>query len=306
MPAIISSLAPVQLNSTVLPAESIAVPFGVVEQVHQHSGNIYPTLVGVPGANPRLRIRTPFRGAFDLIGFTSLKLTTCTAQLARFADAERAAGSVHTNLALTTSCIAEATIVGASVTADGILMADVDIVYLSNTGVAHPITVTGSNAALTLASQPILHTLGPVSINGAVIPGVGEVSLATGNEMTVERTDGALYPIVSARIASQPRMTIAHRDPIGALASVGVLGANIATNVIVYFRQYNITTAGGVVDTGASAIGITVASGRIHPVELGVEQGAVGTLGLEVIGLSAVNATHPWAVSVSATAPAIP
>lgn len=304
MPAIIYSLAPVRLGSTVIPVERIGLSAGVIANPHQHSGNEYPTLVAIPGASPRITLTAPWRAAYDVLGLGINVLTTVDVYLAKFASLTRASGNVHTKWALSTSCSAAALITGASVNQDGILMAEVEVLPLSSVGTDYPLTRTDNNALPSLASQPILHTLGPVSINGTVVPGLESASLDLGQRLQSERTDGALYPILAARMDAAPRISATHRDPVTMYAQLGsMLGANITSNVVAYFRPYSATD--GVVSTGATSVSITVASGRVVPLEITDSQGAVSTLGIDIHGLSS-SATHPFAVSVTATAPAIP
>jgi hypothetical protein len=304
MPASLYSLAPCKLNTTVVPVERIGLSAGIIANVHQHSGNEYPTLVAIPGATPRITLTIPFRAAYDVLGLSLVSLTGFEIYLAKFASLVRSASSVHTKWALSSSCTAAAMITGLSVNQDGLLMADVEVTPLSNTGMAHPLTRTDNNALPALASQPILHTSGPMSINGTVVPGLQSFGVDLGQSLSVQRTDGAMYPIVAARVDARPKISATHADPVGMYAQLAsMLGANITANAVAYFRQYDATT--GVVDAGATAVSITVASGRVMPLEVATEQGGVATVGVDVHGLSA-GATHPFAVSVSATAPAIP
>lgn len=304
MPATVYSLAPARLGSTVIPVERIGVSAGVIANPHQHSGNEYPTLVAIPGATPRITLTSPWRAAYDVLGLGMNVLSTMDVYLAKFASLTRASGSVHTKWGLTASCSAAAIITGASVNQDGLLMAEIEIYPLSNNGTTHPLTRTDNNAMPSLASQPILHTLGPASINGTVIPGLTSAGLELGQRLDVQRTDGALYPLLAVRIDAAPRLSATHADPVSLYAQLGsMLGADITSNFVAYFRQHNATT--GVIDTGSSAVSITVAAGRILPLEVIDAQGQVATLGIDVHGLSS-GAAHPFAVSVSATAPAIP
>lgn len=303
MAATIASLAPVVLNSTTLAVQDISLDHGVVSELSHHSGNEYPTLVAVAGAGPRVTFRTPFRAAYDLLGMTALALTTLEIYLATFASYTRQSGANHVKIGLNTSCAAVAHITGLSINQDGILMADVEVVALSNNGTTAPLLRTGSVSLPSLASQPILHTLGPVSVNGTVYPGLNAAQVDLAPQLEVRRDDGALYPIVAARTQGQPTMTLTHADPVALTNLLGATGVAASSNIIAYFRQYNATT--GVVSTSNDAISLTCASGRMEPQALTASQGAVATMGALVRGLS-TSSTHPFAVSVSATAPALP
>lgn len=303
MPAVVYSMAPAKLNTTVVPVERIGFSAGIIANPHQHSGNEYPTLVAIPGATPRITLTIPFRAAYDVLGLGINVLTAFELYLAKFASLTRASGSVHTKWALSASCTAAAMITGASVNQDGLLMAEVEVYPLSNNGTTHPLTKTDNNALPSLAAQPTLHTLGPMSINGTVVPGLSTAGLELGQRMEVQRTDGAPYPILAVRVDAAPRITASHADPVTMYNQLGsIMGADITANVVAYFRQL---TAAGLVDTGSTAVSVTVASGRVVPLEVADSQGQVATLGVEVHGLSS-STTHPFAMSVSATAPAIP
>jgi hypothetical protein len=246
----------------------------------------------------------PFRSAYDALGLGMVQLTAFEIYLAKFSALTRATGSVHTKWALTASCTAAAMISGASVSQDGILMAEVEVHPLSNNGVAHPLTRSDSNAMPTLASQPILHTLGPISVNGTVVPGLNASALDLGQKLESQRTDGALYPLLTSRVGAAPKITGTHADPVGMLAQLGsLLGVAASSNIIAYFRQFNATT--GEISAGADSISVTVASGRMTPLDIADSQGQIATMGIEIHGLSS-SATHPFAISVGATSPAIP
>jgi len=303
MPADVHSMAPCQIASTVVPVERVSFSGGVITEPHQHSGNEFVTLIRTSGATPRIRLSMPFRAAYDLLALGVNELSAFHLYLAKFAALIRATGSVHTRWSLSTNAKAAAMITGWSVNQDGILLADVEIVPLAATGgTAHPLTRTDNNALLALASQPTVHTLGPVSINGTVIPGLTASSVDLGQNLVPQRTDGALYPVIAPRVDAAPRMTLTHADPRALLAGLGdLLGSSVA--VVAYYRQY--AAADGTIDTGATAVSVTAASCRITPIDMDVGQGEVATIGFEVAGLSSTS-THPFAVAVNATAPAIP
>jgi hypothetical protein len=302
MPATVYSMAPCKINTTVIPVERIGFSAGIIANPHQHSGNEYPTLVAIPGATPRVTLTVPFLFAYGMLGLGINVLTGFEVYLAKFASLTRASGSVHTKWALTASCSAAAIITGASVNQDGILMAEVEVYPLSNNGTTHPLTRTDNNALPSLAAQPTLHTLGPMSINGTVYPGLTTAGVELGQRLEVQRTDGALYPILAVRVDATPRITATHADPVAVHGILGLTGVNLTSNLVAYFRAMD---TAGLVSTGADAVSITVASGRVLPLEISTAQGQVATIGLEVTGLSS-TATHPFAMSISATAPAIP
>ena len=74
--------------------------------------------------------------------------------------------------------------------------------------------------------------------------------------------------------------------------------------MVQYFRRFDATT-GLVSDTAASGISLTIAAGRAHPLDLSVEQNGIARQGIEFLATSSTG-THPIAVSVAATVPAVP
>jgi hypothetical protein len=303
MAATLSSMAPIQINSTVLPVESYGLSLGIIAEIHEHSGGIYPTAERISGAVPRITARIPFRAAYDLIGLTILEATTVDCYMTKYGALIPTAGSTHPKLALTTSCKAAVHITGASVDPDGMLFADVEIFPLSTAGVAHPLTYTQTNA-LPSITQPVRHTLGPWSHNGTVLPGVTGYGIDFGQRVEVTRHDGDPYAIAALRNGGQPRFSIAHADPFALLNSLTLTGSDITANDVLYFRQYNATT--GVIDTGATAISMTIGKGRVKPLEVTNAQGQISTIGVEIAALSTDGTSAPIVVATNATAPAIP
>ncbi len=238
--AIINSLAPLKLNSTVLAIEGLSVSPDVMAQAYRHSGNLYPSIMAVAGAAPTIRFKTPFYAAYLLIGIGAAPLKCTT-----FVDAARASTSVHTKYALATSpgaALGFATIQGASVDQNGILMADVKVVFTSYDGMTYPLVTTTNNALPTLASEPALYSRGPASLNGSIISGNGSASL----DLTVHdqslASDGDLYPRTYAALGYDRGVGVHFLDGISAWASIGVIGTAISSNFIQYFRAYDQTT----------------------------------------------------------------
>ncbi len=86
------------------------------------------------------------------------------------------------------------------------------------------------------------------------------------------------------------------------LGTLTLDGVSAASNLVQYFRSYNATT--GIVDTGATALSLTMAVGRAHPLDLATVHGGLSRLGLEFLPTSS-TATHPIVISTTATVPAI-
>ena len=93
--ALFYSASPITLNSTTLAAEDTTLSAAVMAEGFRHSGNLFPGVLIVPGATPRISFRTPFLEAYNLIGLQCLKITTLGLYYAKFVDAVRSASSVH-------------------------------------------------------------------------------------------------------------------------------------------------------------------------------------------------------------------
>lgn len=303
MPATLSSLSPAVLNATTVPVKSVGLTPGIISATDRHSGNLYETLHKTSGAEPRLTLNMPFKAAFDLIGFGILKLTAFEFYLAKFTDYIRSAASEHTKWSLSASATGVAMISGWSVDLDGDLLATVEIIPLAASATAHPLTKSDSNALPALGSQPVMHTLGPCSINGTVRPGLRSAGGDLGQNLRPIRSDGDLYARNAGYLGGTPRMNATCTDPITIAGITTLLGLNLSGGgFIQYFRQYDVTT-GVVTGDSGTGISITAASGRLQPVDISAADQDVATLGLTVSGLSS-SSTHPFAVSVAATVPA--
>ncbi len=293
--ALFYSCAPATLNSTTLAADDVSLSAGVASEVFRHSGGLFGSVITVPGAAPRVSFRTPFYEAFALIGLKSLKLTTFNLYFAKFVDAIRESGSTHLKYSLTASCIGHATIKGASVSQNGILMADVEVVLLSNDGVTHPLTA-GTAALPALGSQPALRTLGPATINGTTTGGYQSCSLDLGNKLEAFASDGDAFPRVAAYVGGEPVVSMEHGDPATLWAAIGLRGTALTSNAVIYFRDYS-TTTNLLLATGLS---LTIASGHVFPEDFGASSLGMARGGIRIVGLSTSD-THPIVIASGAT-----
>jgi hypothetical protein len=296
--AIFMSAAPIKLNSTVLAAEDLNLSAAVADEVLRHSGNLFGSVLVVPGAAPRVSFRTPFYEAYALIGLQALKLTTFELYFAKFVDAVRSASSVHRKYSLTASCAGYATIKGSSVAQNGILMAEVEVVLVSNDGQAHPLTAADNGAIPTLSAEPALKTLGPATINGTSTGGYLSCSIDLGNKLETFVSDGDLFPRVAAYTGGDPRITYEHGDPATLFSAIGLTGAALTSNAICYFRDYSASTQ----LTLTTGLSLTIASGRIIPEDFGASSLGVARGGVRIIGLS-TSSTHPIVVATGASVP---
>lgn len=298
--AIISSLAPAKLNSTVLAIRNLRIQAAIDAQPFRHSGNLYPSVMYVPGATPAVTFQTPFLAAYTLIGLGNgaLKLTTFEVYLASFADSVRLGALSHTKYGLNTSCVGFAYITGFSVDTNGILMADVSVALISNDGMTHPLKKTGSVSLPVLASEPALHSLGPVDINGVVIGGLNQMAVDTGYQTQLLKTDGDLYARNFACMGADRVLNLTFKDALTVWNDLTLLGADISANVVQYLRAYDPTTQ---VKLG-TGLSITMASGRAVQDALTSENLALNETPVKVIPLSA-TATDPMIIATGVAIP---
>ena len=306
MTATLYSLSPCKFGTTVVAIKSVGFSPGILAEMDFHSGNPYASLVRVPGATPRVVVTGPFAPLYAALtsGLGLTKLTAFEIYLAKFTDGIRSASSDHTRFALDSGAVAHAFLTGASVDQDGLLMATVEIHPLADDSITYPLVQTANNALPTLAAQPDLHTIGPVSINGTVYPGLKSSGFDLAQGFVAERSDGDRYPKVGRKLNSTPRLFGDHSDPQAVCNALGLNGASISSNVVQYYRKFDATT-GLVSDTAGSAISLTIAAGRAHPLDVTSEQNAIASQGIEFLPTSS-TATHPIAVSTTATVPSVP
>jgi hypothetical protein len=304
MPSTIASLAPLRVaGTTVLPVVSVQYDPNVLPEMSQHSGQEFPTLVAVPKVDHGITLEMPFEAAFSAFGFGVTRYTAFELFAATWGSLVKNSGSVHSKWALDTGCSMGVQITGWRVAQDGYLNALVRCDPFSAAGTATPLVKSDNNALPTLAAEPNRHTLGPISLQGAVRPGMlgSDGNLAPQFEKLF--ADGGVFPIVGARMGAEPTIDIEHADPVALLGLIGDQGAALSSAAILYFRRYD--PASGTVVGGATAISITVASGRIIPLPMSLEQRRIGRMGARIYGLSTTS-THPFAVSLAATAPVLP
>jgi hypothetical protein len=104
-------------------------------------------------------------------------------------------------------------------------------------------------------------------------------------------------------VSGAPRCIGQHGDPVTLLGTLTFDGSAASSNFVQYFRSYDATT-GIVSNAVSSACSLTIAVGRAHPLELGVQHGQLARLDIEFYGTSP-TATHPIVVSTAATVPTV-
>lgn len=306
MPATIYSMSPLTLtksggSATTMPVESAGFSPDIMANAYRHSGGVYPTIMTIPGADSRITLTLPAKAAFDLFGLEPIKLTALSLVFAKFADALRASGSVHASVSLTaTTGFAAAQITGFSVNLDGVATATVTIVPLTTAGGTNPLTFGTTSAIPTLSGQPLLHTQGPVELGGSVVPGCQGFSVSLGSDLAGQRSDGDLYPTVARRLRGEPRISVRHRDPIGVLSALGLMGSSISSNCNAYFKSYDATTS---LAAAANSMKFAMAAGLAMPAAVDAATGEVASGGIDIIPLSSDGVTSPLTVTTNATAP---
>lgn len=308
--AFVNSLAPVVVTisggaTVTLALESMEFSADILEQVHHHSGNMSPTLIRSPGANPRARVAMPFALALSTFGQGVAKLTALDLYFTRFVDFVRAANTnaVHSKLGLQSGAVAAAEIVDWHVNVDGILMADVEFHGVGSAVDVHPFALTPTVTLPTLNGSPQLHTLGPVGIEGTLIPGAAGHSGSVQGNLEIQRNDGDRYPRVARRTMIAPVVHIAHEDPLSVIAAIGLQGQAITVAAVAYFKAYDATT--GLVGL-TNGISITIAAGRVSHSGADSSQGMVSHNMLTITGISADGVANPLVIATGVTVPTPP
>lgn len=303
--AILRSLAPLTINAATVPVMSARFSPGALDEPFSHSGVEFATHNRQPGSAPRLMVTMPFKDAYSLIGFKSLKCTTLNLYEAKYVDGIRASGSVHRKYPLASSAVAHATI--RSVTLGGtraMATAEVEFVYLAAPGTAtvHPIgTPTDNNALPAIDTGPTLHTGGPISIEGTHYAFLESVTLDTGNQLEAFEHAGDRYPTICQYAGGAPVVRGVARDPVTLLDDIGFDGQAVAA-INLWFRDVDGTNG----TQGTTGLKLAITRGLILPDgDLDSQHRGVDSLGFRITCLAdpAAPTTHPWAVTLAQTVP---
>jgi hypothetical protein len=299
--ALIYSLAPIKLNSTVLATSGLTVSPDIMASAFRHSGSVYPSVLTVAGAGPSFSFKTPFAEAYTLIGLskTPLKCTTVEIYLAKFVDAARSNSNVHAKYSLASSALGFACITGASVDQNGVLMADVSVALISSDGMTHPLTRSDAGTLPTLSAEPVLYSYGPFSLNGTIISGSSSATMDMGVHSRSLATDGDLYPRNFAVLGYDRGLVTHFDDPATAWSTLGLLGANITANVVQYFRKYDATSQ----TKQTTGLSLTIASGRVIPEAMTADNLALAGSPARVIPLSTSDGTDPFVIASGVSIP---
>jgi len=302
MSAVLSSLGPLQINGSTYPVLNINMPFAVISEASEHSGQLYSTATLISGANPTMTAQMPFRAAFDLIGFGALAVTSVGVFLSKYAATGlKSTDTDHRRFALASSAKGLATITGVSVAQDGLLLADIEITFSSADGTTHPLS-PGTAALPALSAQPVLHTVGPAALANTVRDGVSAWSVSLNQRVSGIRSDGDLYPQTLAYTGGVPEIAATFQDADTLMSVLGAIGIGASTTTVLYAKQYDATT--GLVVGGATAVSITLAGGYIAPETLAAAHAGVATYEVRILPAGTTPDVHALTVATNATAPA--
>lgn len=284
----------VQLGTKVLPVQSASFDPAILETAYRSSGDNYSTLRTVFGATPAMQLTVPYQEAVDELGLIPKRYTALTYTALKYNPTTgiTSTGSDHITVTLSASCFAFAMITGFNVSQNGIATATIQVMAFSADGTTHPLTV-GTGSALALASQPVLKTLGGVTINGAAIGGAQSVSGSLSQRAQPLVTDGDLYPTQFSWSGNEKTLSIQHSDPSAVLSALGLLGADIASSTTVTLNTRS--SAGVITTTGASTI--TIAKGRAIPTAVSGAVGSMAQTSITIVDASTNGITDGWTLS---------
>ncbi len=297
----VRSLAPLRINTTVLPIADLQVSPDIATEAFRHSGNEFASALTMPGALPRVRWRTPVKAAVDLIGLKILKATAFDIFFALFEDGIRSTDANHTIIGLNDDAAAAVFIRRFSVQDRGVCWAECEAVLLSSDGMIHPLADPTTDDLPTLASEPSLHTLGPSDVNGTVYGGALAMSVDLGPDVMVgldgSPGDGLLYPMAATYRGGSGIIDTEHGDPIGLMAALGMIGVAVdgGDKFTQWLRDYDAVNHVAL----ATGMSLAIGAGRITPVESRTDSGKLLRGGMHVEGLSLDDA-HPITVGSGA------
>ncbi len=284
------SMGAVFLGGTALPATNVQYSPNVAGAQLRHDDREFSSIQATLGSAPMFTFQTPIKNALDEVGLRVTKFTDIDIYLAPYTDAVHDATSKKYTLAA--SAVAFAVITGFSVAQGGICLANVSVACLSADGDTDPIT-SPANEAIPAITEPLLHTLGPVTLNGTATDGVESIDASTSQRWAPIFSDGKLYPETGQYDGGEPVISISHADPVAVLGT-NYIGAAISSTTTVELRAI---AAAAQTPTDTGKITLTIADGRIIPRSISAAVGGIAMGGWDIIGLSDSAQVHPWAVS---------
>jgi hypothetical protein len=244
--------------------EGQAANLGIAPMTLASSGEVFPRISSVIAQAPRLSLTTQqVAGVLGKITSKGLVLATgfeVYNQLVSLSTGLRTAGSVHQKLAIATGIVVPRRL---SCSHGQVARLTLEVIGVNAAGSTNPVVIT-ENSALPTVVAPVLHTLGPVKINGSEILGVQSVDVDFGIAVAVHAGSGAVFPQACFVTEIKPRITITV-DDAAVLATLTAAGlAQTATDSVVYFRKM---AANGtrVTDITAEHVSVTVDDGLWVP-----------------------------------------
>ena len=241
-------------------------------------GNVDPTYVAINSAKPGITFDLSDLKAFlDSCGIAGCQLVDADTYFQQVNPyGTRKTGANHLKLS-----IADGMMVPRTLTASQGQLAQLaaELWAISSDGSA-PLEMTASQALPGGAGTSVAWTLGPVSINGAAVEGIEQVTVDFGIQVDVIASDGAVYPSYVYIASRQPKITLRSMDSL-LFDTIGLEGAaQGVTDSVVWFRK---CVRGGarVADETEEHVSFTVDDGMITCGAVGVSQGQ--RIGTEIV-----------------------
>ena len=212
----ISGLGFAKLNTTTMPITDISYTPNMGIEPFRSGGDINASMIRRSGGRPVFRFSAPLDIVWTtLASFMPVTLTAFEMHAALFtATARTATGATQFKLD-TTNGDAYALITGISPTGGAVpvVMAEVTVYLCSKAGLVDPVT-SSTGALPTLASTPVMHTIGPMVDNATAKWGIKTWRIDLGVAMEPIQADGFFYPTTYRVGAVQASATVAHADAV--------------------------------------------------------------------------------------------
>ncbi len=138
------------------------------------------------------------------------------------------------------------------------------------------------------------HVLYAVSIGGSLIDQVTEQNVSTGLQEIIEGADGGVDATFAAAMLVEPLVSFTTTDIKAALDAVGINGAAISSDVILFFQAL---AEGGTRQGATSHLKLTVVKGMVVPRTLNAAQGEKATISLDILPVSADGLASPITIA---------
>jgi hypothetical protein len=237
---------------------------GILAKVLSDDGQVDPTYAYVAQAAPMVSFSTrAVAAALAVCGISGLAVTSPPAIL-YFQQLDdlgtRESGSVHLTGTVNRGLLVPRTLRAAQ-GEEAVLSFDLFCLY---NGTLLPIVWAASAALAGDVGSAEAFTVGPVSINGAALDNVQEITVDFGIQVRTGSKDGEAYPRDASILVRRPTITVRTTD-LSVLQSLDVAGAKQgATDSVVYFRKLD-RLGTRVADATAEHVKIAIDDGLIVP-----------------------------------------